>query len=136
MDNSGYVRVHEPGRAKPTLVGESAGSSKKVLRFNKDKSKLYFISASDRSIVIEVDLKAIDLNKKKERRFLHGKIIDIQIVNNVLVGLSKDGFVEFLDLSLPNYVPPKKKKNDKTGAEEDPEPIMVKLPTSRWQYLA
>lgn len=129
VDNSGYVRVHEPGRAKPTLVGESAGSSKKVLRFNKEKTKLYFISANDRSAVVEVDLKAIDLNKKKERRFLHGKIIDIQVVNKLLVALSKDGFVEFLDLSLPDYVPPKK-KNDKTPVEEEPEPIVVKLPTS------
>lgn len=130
VDNSGYVRVHEPGRAKPNLLGECAGNSKKVLRFNKDRTKLFFISASDRSTVIEVDLKSIDL-KKRERRFFHGKIIDIQVVKNTLVGLSKDGFVEFLDLSLPDYVPPKKKKkDDKQSAEEEPEPIIVKLSNS------
>jgi hypothetical protein len=130
VDNTGYVRVHEPGRSKPTLIGESAGGSKKVLRFNKERSKLFFVSASDRSTVVEVDLKSVDF-KKRERRFFHGKLIDLQAVNNTLVGLSKDGFVEFMDLSVPDYQPPKKKrKDDKQGTDEGSEAIIVKLPNS------
>jgi hypothetical protein len=134
VDNTGYVRVHEPGRSKPTLIGESAGSSKKVLRFNKERNKLFFVSASDRSTVVEVDLKSVDF-KKRERRFFHGKLIDLQVVNNTLAGLSKDGFVEFLDLSMPDYQPPKKKKkDDKQTMDGDTDPIIVKLPNSKIMF--
>lgn len=81
--------------------------------------KLYYISASDRSRVIEYDLRSIEL-KNREIKFKLGKIIDLEIVNEYdLITLNKDGVVQIRDLRKKDWVPPKKKKTTKKVPGKD-----------------
>lgn len=127
MDNNGAVRIHDPSKTIQ-LKAECAGSYKKVARMNSFKDKLYFVSAHDRSVIVEVDLKSIDL-KTKERRLKYGKIIDLLISQDDkhLITLNKDGVAEIRDLAKPDPIPikvkkPAKKGTPKPGHEHDPNP--------------
>lgn len=128
VDNSGLVRIHDPSKAILFKKYACAGNTKKVLRLNSSMDKLYYISASDRSRVIEYDLRTIEL-KNREIKFKVGKIIDFEIVNEYdLITLNKEGIVQIKDLRKRDWVPPKKKKaakkvpgKDQPDSDEEPE---------------
>jgi hypothetical protein len=124
VDAEGRVRVQESTKVYQ-LKQECAGNSKKVLRFNKNKDKVYFISAADRSIVVEVDLSSNDFTSR-EKKFKEGKIIDF-IVNqdqiegfemNELVTLNKSGWLEFKDLNKKERIPKRKLFGSETGSSK------------------
>lgn len=125
VDNSGIVRIHDPSKSIQ-FKKECAGNSKKALKLNNAKDKLYFICAQDRSVVIEHDLKSIDF-KVREIKFKNGKLIDLEIINDrQLVVLNKDGWVEYRDLKKKDYIPPTfkfgHKKPKKLDGSDDEEP--------------
>lgn len=122
MDNSGIVRIHDPSKSIQ-FKKECAGNAKKALKLNNAKDKLYFIWAQDRSVVIEQDLKTMDY-KSREIKFKHGKIIDIEILNDrQLVILTKDGWVEFRDLQKKEFIPATIKISKKAlGGSDDESP--------------
>jgi DNA polymerase III alpha subunit len=114
VDADGFVRIQEHVKTYQ-LKQECAGISKKVLRFNKNKDRLYFISASDRSVIVEVDLGSNDFTSR-EKKFKYGKIIDF-ILNqdlvegeelNELITLNKDGWLEIKDLNKKERQPKKR----------------------------
>lgn len=97
VDNSGKVRIGDTSK-QVELKAECAGLDRKVVKFNKKLDKMFFVSANDRSLVVEVDLTTLDL-KLKEHRFKNGKIIDLDLADDrFLVVLNKEGKVEIKDL--------------------------------------
>lgn len=111
--------MHDPTKTV-TLKQQCAGNSKKVIRFDTKKEKIYFISAHDRSVIIEIDLKSMEM-RTKERKYKYGKIIDFVLSNNdtYLVTLNKDGWVEFKDLNKPDPKPKVYKKKNKVAGQKD-----------------
>ena len=110
-DADGIIRIQETTKLYQ-LKQECAGISKKVLRLNKNKDKLYFISATDRSNIIEVDLSTNDFTSR-DKKFKYGKIIDFilnqdvieDIELNELIALNKDGWLEIKDLNKKQRLP-------------------------------
>lgn len=123
VDNSGVVRIHDPSKSIQ-FKKECAGNAKKSLKMNDSRDKLYFVSASDRSRVIEYDLRSVEL-KNREITFKLGKIIDLVIANDgrELVTLNKDGVVQIRDLRRKEWVAPKKRpqKKELQDSEEEQE---------------
>ncbi len=124
VDADGIVRIQESTKLYE-LKQECAGISKKVLRFNKTKDKLYFISASDRSVIVEVDLRSNDFTSR-DKKFKYGKIIDF-ILNqdqiedvelNELITLNKDGWLEMKDLNKKERPPKRKLFGSETGSSK------------------
>lgn len=109
VDNSGVVRLHDNTKSIQ-FKKDCAGNEKKSLKMNATKDKIYYVSASDRSRVIEYDLKSVDF-RHREIKFKLGKIIDLEIANEGkdLVTLNKDGVIQIRDLRRKDWVPPKKK---------------------------
>jgi hypothetical protein len=111
VDADGIIRIQETTKLYQ-LKQECAGISKKVLRFNKNRDKLYFISATDRSIIVEVDLSSNDFTSR-DKKFKYGKIIDFvlnqdvieDIELNELITLNKDGWLEMKDLNKKERLP-------------------------------
>lgn len=115
------MRLHDPSKAILFKKYACAGNNTKVLKMNSTKDKLYYICASDRSRIIEYDLKSIEL-KNREIKFKFGKIIDLEIVDDLeLVTLNKDGVVQIRDLRKKDWVPPKKSKEKRAGKDVDPD---------------
>lgn len=118
VDNTGLVRIHDPSKAILFKKHACAGNMKKVLKMNSSRDKLYYISASDRSRIVEYDLKSIEL-RNREIKFKFGKIIDLEIVRDrELVTLNKDGVVQIRDLKKKDWVPPKKHKSIKKDGKD------------------
>lgn len=97
MDNSGKVRVGD-SKKMTELKAECSGNNRKVVRLNSTGDKMYFVSASDRSVVVECDLSSLEI-KLKEIKFKYGKIIDLVILaDRFILTLNKEGKVEIKDL--------------------------------------
>lgn len=97
MDNSGKVRVGD-SKKLTELKAECSGNNRKVVRLNSKGDKMYFVSASDRSIIVECDLSSLEI-KLKEIKFKYGKIIDLAIIaDRYILTLNKEGKVEIKDL--------------------------------------
>lgn len=126
VDASGEVRIHDPSK-QIVLKHQCAGNTKKVIRFNSTKDKIYFISAHDRSIIVEVDIRSLDM-KARERRFKYGKIIDFAVIKDVqIVALNKDGWVMLKDFNLEEaFEKEKLKKYSKKKKDLEKETKKVK----------
>ena len=97
MDNSGKIRVGD-SKKMTELKAECSGNNKKVVRLNSAGDKMYFVSASDRSVVVECDLSSLEI-KLKEYKFKYGKIIDLAILEErFILTLNKEGKVEIKDM--------------------------------------
>jgi hypothetical protein len=97
VDNSGKIRVGDSKKVTE-LKAECSGNNKKVVRLNSAGDKMYFVSASDRSVVVECDLSSLEI-KLKEYKFKYGKIIDLAILEErFILTLNKEGKVEIKDM--------------------------------------
>lgn len=117
VDNAGVVRVLDSKSIQ--FKKGCAGNAQKSLKLNETRDKVYYVSASDRSRVIEYDLKSSEF-KHREIKFKQGKIIDIEVADdgNSLVTLNKDGVVQIRDLRRKEWMPPKKKSNKDKDMED------------------
>jgi hypothetical protein len=97
VDSSGKVRIGD-SKKMTDLKAECSGNNRKVVRMNRNNDRMYFVSASDRSVVVECDLSSLEI-KLKEIKFKYGKIIDLAIVEDrYIVVLNKEGKIEIKDL--------------------------------------
>lgn len=129
------MRIHDPTKSIQ-FKKECAGNDKKVMKLSSAKDKLYFISANDRSIIIEYDLRSIDL-KNREIKFKYGKIVDFELLDDrELASLNKEGWIQTRDLKRKEHVPHTHKLNLKHSAMEKSDgENNHKTPTSHKAHL-
>ena len=97
MDNSGKIRIGDT-KKMVELKAECSGNNRKVARLNSTGDKMYFVSAADRSVVVECDLSSLEI-KLKEIKFKYGKIIDLAVLEDrFIITLNKEGKVEVKDM--------------------------------------